>query len=122
MYDCVTACAIIISCDVTPVRNTIAIIFLLTYVSSAEPIDVLLSDQGQQIAIALYINPLGDPATQQRLLVYDSQKVSVLVANVLNGPDYIVDRSWKVVIDQAIAQGKTILGYMRTGYLGVSQQ
>ena len=44
MYDCVTACAIIISCDVTPVRNTIAIIFLLTYVSSAEPIDVLLSD------------------------------------------------------------------------------
>ncbi|KAL3429451.1 Spherulation-specific family 4-domain-containing protein [Aspergillus tetrazonus] len=56
-------------------------------------------DGGQQIAIA-----------------------SVLVANVLNGPDYVVDDSWKSVIDQAASQGKKILGYVRTGYLGVSQQ
>lgn len=122
MYDCVTACATITSCDATPVRTTTATTFLPTYVSSAEPTDVPLSDQGQQIAIASYINPLGDPVTWQRLLAYDSQKVSVLVANVLNGPDYIVDESWKAVIDQATAQGKTILGYVRTGYLGVSQQ
>ncbi|CZS96997.1 uncharacterized protein RCO7_02719 [Rhynchosporium graminicola] len=77
---------------------------------------------GQQIAIASYINPLGDPVTWQRLLAYDSNKVSVLVANVLNGPDYIVEENWKAVIDQATAQGKTILGYVRTGYLGVSKQ
>ncbi|KAL5322831.1 hypothetical protein ACEPPN_010810 [Leptodophora sp. 'Broadleaf-Isolate-01'] len=80
------------------------------------------SDQGQQIAIASYINPLGEPATWQRLLAYDSNKISVLVANVLNGPDYIVEDNWKLVIDQAAGQGKTILGYVRTGYLGVSQQ
>ncbi|KAB8067105.1 Spherulation-specific family 4-domain-containing protein [Aspergillus leporis] len=58
-------------------------------------------DAGQQIAIASYINPLGDPASWERLLAYDSKKVSVLVANVLNGPDYVVDNSWKSVIEQA---------------------
>jgi hypothetical protein len=79
-------------------------------------------DGGQQIAIASYINPLGDPASWSRLLAYDTGKVSVLVANVLNGPDYVVDESWKSVIDQAAAQGKKIIGYVRTGYLGVSQQ
>ncbi|KAJ5472724.1 hypothetical protein N7530_006725 [Penicillium desertorum] len=79
-------------------------------------------DAGQQIAIASYINPLGDPASWERLFAYDTQKVSVLVANVLNGPDYVVDDSWKSVIDKAASQGKKILGYVRTGYLGVSQQ
>lgn len=77
---------------------------------------------GQQIAIASYINPLGDPAAWARLLEYDTGKVSVLVANVLNGPDYIIDPAWKSVIDKAAASGKKILGYVRTGYLGVSQQ
>jgi hypothetical protein len=76
----------------------------------------------EQIAVASYINPLGDPASWERLLSYDTQKVSVLVANVLNGPDYVVDDSWKSVIDKAASQGKKILGYVRTGYLGVSQQ
>ncbi|KAJ0414504.1 Spherulation-specific family 4-domain-containing protein [Aspergillus carlsbadensis] len=79
-------------------------------------------DQGQQVAIASYINPLGDPAAWSRLLAYDSGKVSVLVANVLNGPDYVVDKDWQSVIEQAAGQGKKILGYVRTGYLGVSQQ
>ncbi|KAL4873102.1 Spherulation-specific family 4-domain-containing protein [Aspergillus spectabilis] len=79
-------------------------------------------DAGQQIAIASYINPLGDPASWERLLAYDTGKVSVLVANVLNGPDYAVEDNWKSVIDQAASQGKKIIGYVRTGYLGVSQQ
>ncbi|KAI2733367.1 CAZyme family GH135 [Penicillium roqueforti] len=76
----------------------------------------------QQIAVASYINPLGDPASWERIFAYDTQKLSILVANVLNGPDYVVDEAWKSVIDQAASQGKKILGYVRTGYLGVSQQ
>ncbi|KAF8846865.1 hypothetical protein BDZ45DRAFT_370634 [Acephala macrosclerotiorum] len=80
------------------------------------------ADAGQQIAIASYINPSGDPAAWLRLLSYDSNKVSVLVANILNGPDYVVDNAWKSVIDQAASQGKKVIGYVRTGYLGVSQQ
>lgn len=77
---------------------------------------------GPQIAIASYINPLGDPAAWSRLLSYNTGKVSVLVANVLNGPDYIVEDAWKSVIDQAASSGKKIISYVRTGYLGVSQQ
>ncbi|KAI3145381.1 hypothetical protein CBS147326_331 [Penicillium roqueforti] len=72
----------------------------------------------QQIAVASYINPLGDPASWERIFAYDTQKLSILVANVLNGPDYVVDEAWKSVIDQAASQGKKILGYVRTGYLG----
>ncbi|CZR59922.1 uncharacterized protein PAC_09817 [Phialocephala subalpina] len=80
------------------------------------------SDQGQQIALASYINPSGDPAAWLRILSYDSNKVSVLTANILNGPDYVVDNAWKSVIDKAASQGKKVIGYVRTGYLGVSQQ
>lgn len=76
----------------------------------------------QQIAIASYINPKGDPGAWDRLLSYDVGKVSVLVANILNGPDYIADDSWKAVIDRAASRGTKIIGYVRTGYLGVSSQ
>ena len=77
---------------------------------------------GQQIAIASYTNPLGDPTAWQRLISYDSSKLSVLVANVLNGPDYVVDTAWSSVIQQAASSGKTVIGYVRTGYLGVSNK
>ncbi|KAH8589906.1 Spherulation-specific family 4-domain-containing protein [Bisporella sp. PMI_857] len=93
-----------------------------TWITALGSTDGSGADAGQQIALASYINPLGDPASWQRLFAYDSNKVSVLVANVLNGPDYVVDEGWKSVIDQAAGQGKKILGYVRTGYLGVSQQ
>lgn len=76
----------------------------------------------QQLAIASYTNPLGDPAAWSRLISYDTNKLSVLVANVLNGPDYIVNQAWADVIQRAAASGKTIIGYVRTGYLGVSVQ
>ncbi|KAE8135882.1 SGNH hydrolase-type esterase domain-containing protein [Aspergillus pseudotamarii] len=83
---------------------------------------VATGGEGQQIAIASYINPLGDPASWERLLAYDSKKISVLVANILNSPDYVVNNSWKSVIEQAANQDKKILGYIRTGYLSVNQQ
>lgn len=53
---------------------------------------------------------------------YPSDMVSVLVANVLNGPDTTVNGDWADVINRAYSSGKRILGYVRTGYLGQSQQ
>lgn len=53
---------------------------------------------------------------------YPADKVSVLVANVLNGPDSKVNDAWATVINAAHGQGKTVIGYVRTGYLGVSKQ
>ncbi|PYH81051.1 fibronectin type III domain protein [Aspergillus uvarum CBS 121591] len=89
------------------------------------PVDVVDNDSGesaggQQIALASYINPLADPAAWTRMIDYTSDKVSVLVANVLNGPDTTVNEDWEKVILRANAAGKRVLGYMRTGYLGVS--
>ncbi|KAH9207251.1 Spherulation-specific family 4-domain-containing protein, partial [Leptodontidium sp. 2 PMI_412] len=75
-----------------------------------------------QIAIASYTNPLGDAPAWARLISYPSNKLSILVANVLNGPDYVVDEGWRNVIQQATNSGKTVIGYVRTGYLGVSSQ
>jgi len=77
---------------------------------------------GQQIAVASYINPSGDPAAWNRLIGYPKTKMPILIANVVNGPDSTVDASWTDVITRASASGKTVLGYVRTGYLGVSQQ
>ncbi|KAF8848128.1 hypothetical protein BDZ45DRAFT_733128 [Acephala macrosclerotiorum] len=74
------------------------------------------------IALATYIDPGGDPASWERLIGFPANKLSVLVANVVNGPDSTADSNWADVIQQAAAGGKTVLGYMRTGYLGVSFQ
>ncbi|EHL03307.1 hypothetical protein M7I_0522 [Glarea lozoyensis 74030] len=66
-------------------------------------------------------SPSRHSAAWVRLLSYNSDKVSVLVANILNGPDYVLDKAWKSVIDQAASQGKKVIGYIRTGYLGIEQ-
>ncbi|OAK94553.1 hypothetical protein IQ06DRAFT_286666 [Phaeosphaeriaceae sp. SRC1lsM3a] len=77
--------------------------------------------EGQQLAFASYTNPLGDLAAWTRLISYDSSKLSILVANVLNGPNHEQDTSWASVISQATGSGKTVVGYVRTGYLGIEQ-
>lgn len=51
---------------------------------------------------------------------YDIGKLSVLVANALNGPDNTVNTAWEKVINNAAGAGKTVIGYVRTGYLGQS--
>ncbi|HEX7304938.1 spherulation-specific family 4 protein [Lentzea sp.] len=76
----------------------------------------------QQIAVASYIHPLADPDAWNRLIASPTDKVSVLVANVTNGPDTTVNTSWQNVINRAGATGKRVLGYVPTGYLGVSEQ
>jgi hypothetical protein len=46
----------------------------------------------------------------------------VLVANVLNGPDSRKNPDWEKTISAAKATGKTVIGYVRTGYSGKSNQ
>jgi hypothetical protein len=74
-----------------------------------------------QIAVASYIHPGEDPDAWKRLIASPSDKVSVLVANVLNGPDYQPNPKWASVISAAHASGKKVLGYVRTGYLSRSK-
>ncbi|KAJ3542677.1 hypothetical protein NM208_g3972 [Fusarium decemcellulare] len=77
--------------------------------------------KGQQIAVASYISPLADPETWNWLNSYPKSKVPILVANVVNGPDVEVNEPWKKVIDRAAASGKIVIGYVRTGYLGIQR-
>lgn len=78
---------------------------------------------GQQIALASNIDPSSDPDAWKRLIGYDSNKVSVLIADIQNGGlDSQVDMNWKQLINAANSSGKRVIGYVNTGYLGASDQ
>jgi len=74
------------------------------------------------IALASYIPPQGadNVAMWNRIMSYD--KVGILVANVMNGPGNVVDTDWSSIITEGHGKGKKVIGYVRTGYLGVSDQ
>jgi hypothetical protein len=76
----------------------------------------------EQVALATYIDPGANMNTWARLISMPSDKVSVLVANVVNGPDSTANPGWTDIIPKATASGKTVIVYVRTGYLGVSFQ
>ncbi|KAL3428575.1 Spherulation-specific family 4-domain-containing protein, partial [Aspergillus tetrazonus] len=118
-FDCTTTCSTVTSCNA---QSTITTTATSTFPAGAGSTSLPSGGKGQQIAVASYINPLADPAAWNRLIAYDSDKMPVLVANVVNGPDSAVDSDWKDVITRGAASGKTVLGYVRTGYLGVSVQ
>jgi hypothetical protein len=118
-WDCTTACSTVTSCNAQSRISTTA---TTTFSAGSSATEVPSSDKGQQIAVASYINPLADPAAWNRLIAYDPNKMPILVANVVNGPDSAVDSDWADVITRGAASGKTVLGYVRTGYLGVSVQ
>jgi hypothetical protein len=74
----------------------------------------------QMAAVASYIFPTEEDWT--RLIASPTNKVSLVVANVLNGPDSAVNSDWAKTIKNAQAQQKRVLGYVRTGYLSKSTQ
>ena len=74
----------------------------------------------QMVAVASYIFPTADD--WKRLIASPTSKVSIVVANVLNGPDSSVNSDWAATISAAQGQQKRVLGYVRTGYLGLSVQ
>jgi hypothetical protein len=56
------------------------------------------------------------------LIDYPPTKLSVLIANVINGPGNTLNTHWEQVINRAAANHKLVIGYVRTGYLGASKQ
>ncbi|PLB46596.1 hypothetical protein P170DRAFT_498546 [Aspergillus steynii IBT 23096] len=118
-FECTTACSTVTSCDATSALTTTRTATMTAF--GPDPTGSS-GGKGQQIAVASYINPLSDPAAWDRLIDYSPDKMPILVANAVNGPDYAVDKNWADVVERASASGKTVLGYVRTGYLGVSTQ
>jgi hypothetical protein len=80
-------------------------------------LDTLTSEQ---LALATYIDPGANSDTWKRLIAFPSDKVTLVVANVVNGPDSSANEGWTKVIPQVAASGKKVIGYVRTSYLGVS--
>ncbi|KAK6212849.1 hypothetical protein LQW54_004939 [Pestalotiopsis sp. IQ-011] len=87
---------------------------------TSSPAGTTTGGGGQQIGIAAYISPVGSPDAWSQTIGYASNDVSILIANVLNGPDNTIDTTWQSVIQKAAASGKRVIGYVRTGYLGLS--
>lgn len=78
--------------------------------------------EGQQIAVPSYIHPKDNPTAWKQLIHYDKSKLSILVANIVNGPDTTINQDWSYAIRNASMAGKKVLGYVRTGYLGQNAQ
>jgi hypothetical protein len=76
----------------------------------------------QQVAVPSYIPPNADPGAWNRLIGADSEKVGIVVANVANGPDFQAKPYWTDVMARSHASGKRVLGYVDTGYLGLTGQ
>lgn len=78
---------------------------------------------GQQIALFTNIDPDADPDAWHRLIAYDSNKISVLIADPQSsGSDSEVDLNLRSLINTVKSSGKRIIGYVDTGYLGASEQ
>lgn len=75
---------------------------------------------GQQIALLSDMNPDVDMDAWNRLIGYDSNKVSVLIANIHSGDVWSVNHNWQQVINAANSSGKRIMGVVSTGCLGAS--
>lgn len=84
---------------------------------AADPPDIAIA---QQIAVPSYVHPGADPQAWDAMIGADPGTVGVLVANPLNGPDYQPMTSWGAVMQRAHNAGIRVLGYVSTGYLGVT--
>jgi hypothetical protein len=85
------------------------------------PILTLPAGSNQQIALASYIHPVSGKEDWDRMFAIDNAKGTLLVANVLNGPNNKRNTDWEDVMKRAKGAGKKIIGYVRTGYLGIPE-
>jgi hypothetical protein len=100
-----------------PARGLVVSAFI---VGTADHVHAAVSPQ--QIAVPSYIHPGADPGAWNRLIGAPSEKAGITVANVLNGPDFRRKPIWTDVMARAHGSGKRVLGYVDTGYLGLTGQ
>jgi Spherulation-specific family 4 len=88
-------------------------------VTQAAPLVPTIS---QKVAVPSYINPLLDPNAWFTLATANPASVGFVVANVINGPDYVPLPEWTTVINGVAAGGGKVVGYVDTGYFGTTGQ
>lgn len=84
-----------------------------------EPVGTTIA---QQVAVPGYINPIAAPDAWAQLASTAPGSTGFVVANVLNGPDYVPTPEWTTVIHNVSASGVEVIGYVDTGYLGTTGQ
>jgi hypothetical protein len=67
-------------------------------------------------ALPLYIYPRTDDPNWNRMFSAGGSKVGFVVANVYNGPGAAVDSNWTRVINNSVANGIRVYGYVYTQY------
>jgi hypothetical protein len=71
--------------------------------------------QGQ--AVPAYFHPEHDAAEWARLA---ASGPAVVVANVADGPGLVREKSWAIALHDVRAAGSQVVGYVDTGYLGLT--
>jgi hypothetical protein len=71
--------------------------------------------QGQ--AVPAYFHPEHDAAEWARLA---ASGPALVVANVADGPGLVREKSWAIVLHDMRAAGSQVVGYVDTGYLGLT--
>lgn len=93
---------------------------LLAVPLTASAAHAVTTQTGQQLAIPAYIYPSGTGATQWSSIASGAPNVGIAIANVVNGPGTSVDSNWATAIQNAHNAGVKVLGYVDTGYFGIT--
>ena len=71
----------------------------------------------QRWAVPAYFHPDGDAAEWAQL---SASGVALVVANVADGPGLVREESWAATLDDVGTGGSDVVGYVSTGYLGLT--
>ena len=70
----------------------------------------------QRRAVPAYFHPDGDPVDWAQR----SDVVALVVANVADGPGLVREEPWAHAFENVRAAGSDVVGYVDTGYLGLT--
>ncbi len=71
----------------------------------------------QRQAVPAYFHPHQDALEWRNLA---AEGVALVVANVADGPGFVRERSWALALREVRAAGAHVVGYVDTGYLGLT--
>lgn len=74
------------------------------------------------LAIPAYFHPCERPDDWHRLWAADAGTISIVVANILDGPGHVREQHWADAFASTCARGVDLIGYVDTGYLGTTGQ
>jgi hypothetical protein len=77
-----------------------------------------MPDTPRRHAVPAYFHPSDNPSDWSRLATSD--EVGLVVANISDGPGIVREERWAAAFGGARAAGAAVVGYVDTGYLGLT--